>query len=143
MSRNQRLNEQGQEVPDPTPVTIRFKGRAINQFDQVRQFIREELSRNQSARGRETFEEANDFDVEDDPFPVSPEEYNQDTEESDLETLLQGDPRKKSNPVKPSAPAVGPSDAAPSPHVPPAEGSASLHSQGKPPAGSPPAPGHS
>lgn len=97
------LNEFGQEIPDDTPVVIHFRGRTVSQFDQVREYIRSELSRQASGLGMETLEEANDFDVEDDLFPVSAHEYDRDTEEADLEALRRGDPRTS----RPAAPAGG------------------------------------
>lgn len=96
-------NEFGQEVPDPTPVVIRFKGAVISQFDQVRAFIRNELAANRAGSGAESFEEANDFDVEDDLFPVGGHEYDEDTELADREVIQRGDPR-----VKPGAGGVPP-----------------------------------
>lgn len=81
------LNDKGQEIPDPTPVVIRIRGRVISEFDQVRAFIRNELSRQAGQADLETLEEANDFDVEDDLFPVSPHEYTADTEAADREAL--------------------------------------------------------
>jgi len=81
-----KQNDFGQEIPDDTPVVIHIKGRTISQFDQVRAFIRRELA--EHADGQlETFEDANDFDVEDDPFPVSAAEYTEDTEAADREVI--------------------------------------------------------
>jgi len=81
-----KQNEFGQEVPDDSPIVIHIKGRTISQFDQVRDFIRREL-REHADGSVETFEDANDFDVEDDLFPVSPSEYSEDTEAADREVL--------------------------------------------------------
>ena len=39
---------------------------------------------------KETFEEANDFDVDDDIFPVSPHEYSEDQESSDMGIIAEG-----------------------------------------------------
>lgn len=109
------LNEFGQEVPDSTPVVVRFRGRVISQFDQVRDFIRRELAQHRTGE-LETFEEANDFNVEDDPFPVPPEEYDQDTADADNEVLQAGDPRTsrtpQDNPDKPGVSNGGASSAA-------------------------------
>lgn len=88
------MNEFGQEVPNDEPVVIRFKGRCISQFDEVRAYIRRELSANRADAGAETFDEANDFEVDGDPFPVSAHEYEQDTEDADREVLHAGIPRQ-------------------------------------------------
>lgn len=118
------LNDKGQEIPDDTPVVIRFKSRVITEFDRVREFISREMSEAAARAGSETFEEANDFDVDDDMFPVSPHEYKEDTEQADLEVLKAGDPRKKREP-KPKPPEGKPSGGAGSeggtPSPPPAE----------------------
>lgn len=70
-----RLNERGQEIPDPTPVAppvgfVRQKSLA----EQIREMVRSERLRQEvEAQGYETFEEADDFDVdEDDPLPFTP-----------------------------------------------------------------------
>lgn len=111
------LNEFGQEVPDDTPVVIRFRGKVVTQFDQVRDFIRRELSANRVDAGAESFEEANDFDVDDDLFPLSPNEYTEDTEAADLETLRAGQPRSPQDgfqqPVNGGNPAGGTGGAPP------------------------------
>lgn len=105
------LNEKGQEIPDDTPVVIRFKSRVITEFDRVREFIQRELSDTAARTGAETFAEANDFDVDDDLFPVSPHEYAEDTEAADREVLNAGDPRKKAT-KKPKPSEGKPSDGA-------------------------------
>ncbi|AZL83034.1 hypothetical protein [Apis mellifera associated microvirus 47] len=81
------LDDQGREIPDDTPIVISIRGQRVSQFDQVRAYIRNELSRQAEGMQMETFEDANDFDVEDDMFPVSPHEYSKDTEEADREAL--------------------------------------------------------
>lgn len=95
-------NDSGQEIPDDTPIVIRLRGQTITDFDRVREFIKRELREHQTGQV-ETFDEANDFDVEDDLFPVSPHEYSQDTEAADREALLAGDPSRP----KPVAAAPG------------------------------------
>lgn len=81
------LDDEGREIPDPTPIVIRVKNRQVTDFDQVRNFIRQELSAGAAASGRETMEEANDFDVDDELFPPSPHEYTEDTEAADREAI--------------------------------------------------------
>lgn len=104
-----QLDDQGREIPDPTPIVIRVRTGVISQFDQVRAFIRNELSRQAGAEGFETIDDANDFDVDDDLFPVSPHEYTADTEAADREALAAAEARAKAKPAsgKPDAGAGG------------------------------------
>lgn len=110
------LNEAGQEVPDPTPIVIHVRGRVISQFDDVRAFIRRELSMAASAAHLETFEESNDFDIPDDPIdPTTPHEYSADQEADDLDTLRSFSSLKTDPVATGSAPAGTP----PAPEAPP------------------------
>lgn len=65
--RDDRLNAEGHETLDPRPVEIPagFK-RPDTLAEQVQRLVRNEFSEMASAQGFETFEEADDFDVEDD-----------------------------------------------------------------------------
>lgn len=55
------------EYPDNTPVEIPTRLRLPqSRTDQIRQFIREEMSRASSEQGHETFEEADDLEPDDD-----------------------------------------------------------------------------
>lgn len=69
------LNDKGQEVLDPTPVSIPVKRRPT-QAERLREIVRSEaLARELAAQGVETFDEADDFDIEDDPIdPQTPYE---------------------------------------------------------------------
>lgn len=71
-----RRDALGRELLDPVPVAPPvgwFKQPSM--FDQVRDMVRgEHLRMYAEAQGAETFDEANDFDVEDDLHPVSPYE---------------------------------------------------------------------
>lgn len=69
------INEKGQEVLDPTPVAIPVKKRPT-QGERLREIIRSEaLSRELASQGVETFDEADDFEIEDDPVdPQTPYE---------------------------------------------------------------------
>lgn len=70
------LNEFGYEVPDNTPVEIPSKLRlGISRADQMRRFIRQELSRKAVDDGQESFEEADDFDLPDGEPWMSPYEH--------------------------------------------------------------------
>lgn len=65
-------NEKGQEVPDTTPVEapIHFS-RPLTLAQQMQRMIRTELSKQAVDDGQESFEEADDFDVDEDPDPLS------------------------------------------------------------------------
>lgn len=76
------LNERGHEVPDPNPLTlpVGFK-RPESLVDQIKRFVRRELSEVADAQNHETFDEADDFLIEDDDYdPSSPWELNFDQE---------------------------------------------------------------
>lgn len=73
----------GREVMDSTPGTlpVGFR-RPLSLVEQMRSMIRNELSQAASDKGRESFEEANDFDIPDDPDdPTTPWELAADGEE--------------------------------------------------------------
>lgn len=62
-----KYDELGREIPDPTPVEMPVGFRhppSLN--DEIQRLIRNELSQAAAAQGAETFEEADDFDVDDD-----------------------------------------------------------------------------
>lgn len=77
--RNHVLNENGHEMPDPTPIEppLNYK-RTPSLAEQIREQIRSErLAMELEGTGAETFEEADDFDIPDDPVdPSSPWEGN-------------------------------------------------------------------
>lgn len=60
------------EECNPTPVAAPLNlRRGPDIFDHMRAVIRRELSEQAAGANMETFEEADDFDVDEDPFPVS------------------------------------------------------------------------
>lgn len=72
-----RYNELGQELPDDTPVEVPagFK-RPLTLAEQIQQAVRGALSRSAERNDAETFDEANDFDVDDDDdFGLSSSEF--------------------------------------------------------------------
>ena len=76
-----RLNEHGHEILDPQPVARPLNWNAPEPLESmIRRYIRTELSRHAADEGHETFEEADDFDVDDDFDPTSPWELNYDQE---------------------------------------------------------------
>jgi len=71
-----RLTENGREMPDPQPHTPSIKARrAASIRDHVVDVVRsEQFRRLMEESGEETFEEADDFDIDDDFDPSSPYE---------------------------------------------------------------------
>lgn len=109
------LNERGHEVPDQTPVEVPTGlRRPPSIHEEIKRFIRSELSRQAQANEMETFEEADDFEIDDseiDDLPTpyqlrEPEEMLADYPEGNRETLDGTVPE----PVQenPAAPAAGP-----------------------------------
>lgn len=70
----------GKEYPDPTPVSVpvRFK-QSPSHYDEIKHMIRVAMSEHASSRDMETFEEANDFDLDydDEPEFVSAYEFEE------------------------------------------------------------------
>lgn len=92
-----KYNERGEELMDPTPIAVPFKFQQRSQFDWMRQFIRQEVSRHAAEQGYESFEEANDFNVGDDFDPTTPyeEQFDPETGESNFtKPFVQEQPTK-------------------------------------------------
>jgi len=69
------LDKNGYEIPDNTPVAIPTRLRMPqSRTEQIRAFIRSELSRQSADHGQESFEEADDFSLDDGQEWVSPYE---------------------------------------------------------------------
>lgn len=87
-----RFDEQGRQLPDPRPVewpTELKRPRSLQ--EEIQRFVRQELSRAADEAGLETFEEADDFDVAEDPdlLGVTPYELSEEQvfkDPSDLST---------------------------------------------------------
>lgn len=77
LPRFKQLDEKGREVPDPTPMEVPagFK-RPETLAEQIRRLVRsEQFAKDVAAQGFETFEESEDFDIDDDMWdPSSPYE---------------------------------------------------------------------
>lgn len=65
------LDENGHEVVSDQPRSAPVRIRARSYYDSMRDFIRQEVSRQAQQQGHESFEEADDFDVGDDYEPSS------------------------------------------------------------------------
>lgn len=74
-----KYNEKHQEIHDGAPVAVPagFKHPPSIQ-DIIRRAIRQEISTSAAKQGQESFEEADDFDVDDDPEIKSPYELDED-----------------------------------------------------------------
>lgn len=67
-----KYNEHGEELPDPTPVSLTVKQRQqIDRYQLLKAQILAAIASDQAYSGEETFEESLDFDVEDDDMPMS------------------------------------------------------------------------
>lgn len=64
-----QLNEDGHELLNPVPVNVNIDlEKPLSLKEQIQRLMRNELSLQADLQGHETFEEANDFDVEDEFF---------------------------------------------------------------------------
>ena len=111
--RLERLDELGRELLDPTPMAppIGYK-RQPSLVEQIRKMVRDErLAADLAASGVETFEEADDFDVQDDYDPKSPFEYNFDPP---VEPPKAAPPAPEAPPAPPEGPKASDPPAAPS-----------------------------
>lgn len=70
------FNDRGQEIPDQTPVEMPagFK-KPESLTEQIRRLIRTEMSQEAVAEGKESWEDANDFDVDEADAELHPTEY--------------------------------------------------------------------
>lgn len=67
-----RFDDKGREIPDPVPVAVPHSWeRPLSLHDQIKRFIRVEMSQAADLAGEESFEDAEDFDVDEDPDPLS------------------------------------------------------------------------
>lgn len=70
------FDELGRQVPDPRPVEVPVGlKRPLTLQEEIKRFVRSELSTRAAAEGVETFEEADDFELDEDPDLVHPTEY--------------------------------------------------------------------
>lgn len=70
-----RLDKEGREIPDPNPVEVPAgMKRPETLAEQVQRLVRTSISAHAALHGQESFEEADDFDIEDDFDPSTPYE---------------------------------------------------------------------
>lgn len=69
-----RLNRVGGEVPDPTPVHVPGKSeKPLTLREEMRRFVRQELSNQAETQGAGSFSEEDDFDLDEmEPSLISP-----------------------------------------------------------------------
>lgn len=104
-----KLNARGHEILDDTPVAMPVGfNRPPTLADQIRAMVKGELSRQASEQGLETFEDADDFDVDDDMDPSSPWELNFDQESTPrVQFSLKKSSMQEQKPAKPSDDSAG------------------------------------
>lgn len=67
-----RYDEFGNEIANQTPVAIPAGYHAAPSINEIiRQYVRQEMSKQAAESGFESFEEADDFEVDEDPDPLS------------------------------------------------------------------------
>lgn len=114
--KNKPLNKFGQEVPDPVPVAppVGYQ-RQPTMVELIRDMIKRQASELAAEKGHETFEEAEDFDVED-VDPSSP--YEEFFEPTPLEELNRRRAAAIMEEEKPKDPPPPPENAAKPPLAP-------------------------
>lgn len=85
-----QYDKKGREIPDSRPVEmpLNFR-RPLSLNEQIQRMIREQLSQAADQQGFETFEESDDFDVDEEEEPESPHELTYAQEEFGLKDLDQ------------------------------------------------------
>lgn len=85
-----KLTPEGQELPDPTPVALPIGLGVAESMDQrIARILRHSASVEAAKHGMETFEEADDFDIEDDPAdPSTP--YERDFDHATINAVERG-----------------------------------------------------
>lgn len=70
------LDDLGREINDPVPHFLEVTPGRLSMRDRIKQMLRQEISQIADNRGLETYEESQDFDVDDpwDEFPTSEHE---------------------------------------------------------------------
>lgn len=85
------LDERGYEILDSKPMEIPVGYRRPPSLEErMRAMVRNEISRRAQEVGQETFEEADDFKVDDDYDPRSPWELNFDQEAAEASQVKEG-----------------------------------------------------
>ncbi len=80
---------------DLTPLEMPVEPEKLDYHEEMRRIVRDELSRTADAQHQETFEESDDFDVEDDENIMEPTEYEIDDMQEDAEIVQRVDKPEK------------------------------------------------
>lgn len=89
-----KFNAQGQEIPDSTPLAVPAGMRKPESVtEMMRRLIRQDMSRHFEKQGHESFDEANDFDVEEEDAELSGTEYEVMHEETPASIQAPKEPR--------------------------------------------------
>lgn len=79
--------EDGREYPNPKKLVLTGISRPPTLKEQIQRVLRTELSRQADEQGFETFEESQDFDIEEESEPLSGYELNEMVEEVPVESV--------------------------------------------------------
>lgn len=109
----------GKEVLDSTPLEVPLHWRRPPSLrDQIKQFVRTELSAQAEDRGFDSFEEADDFEMDEDPDPLSRYELTPAQEEVPVSAITKRQEKQEAPQEKksagPAATPVDPASSAPS-----------------------------
>lgn len=77
------VNEKGEEIVDSTPMELPIGYEYPESLQSLMRRIVPAISQAADREGFDTFEEANDFEIEDEELPPAPWEYSKDQEEED------------------------------------------------------------
>lgn len=102
------IDQNGAELHNPTPVSIPIgQQRPPTLKEQIQRVLRTELSNQAASQGHETYEEANDFDIDDDDTMYSP--YELQPMQDDLEPIVdKPEPAKKEPAPEPEPEKIDP-----------------------------------
>lgn len=117
------LNEAGAETFDNEPLVLRVRGRVINDMDRIRSAI-QNLRATEDGNAVETFEEADDFDVDDD-FGEFSSQHEILADHDELHAIIEPAIKQARRPrrAKPQDPPAPSEPSAPSGQAKPPEGS--------------------
>lgn len=100
-----KFDDRGRELPDDTPVEVPLNWkRPPSMQEMIKQHIRVEMSRQAADSGFESFEESDDFEVDEDPDPLSQYELREMVEERP-KSPVEAPQEKPGEQAKPDAPA--------------------------------------
>lgn len=101
------FDDQGRQIPDPRPVEWPTGlSRPPSLQDEIKRFVRMELSRQAADQGVESFEEADDFDLDEDPDVVPRTAYELEPEHLDRDASDLSKPEPPLPSIDPAAAGV-------------------------------------